>query len=165
MGPDGCVILMSSQERPIFKVQRAPRDGDLLVNFGSGNYGIYDLEGALIADLPDLHTFFKDASTASWQWKDSLTLVGTTEVSPPVKRPQYPDRDILPADTLFFLYEPYENPDTVYVLQAPDAPAGTVTRLEGVTVEGALLLGIVEPEEYFGGPPKQIIGAFDVDRP
>lgn len=165
MGPDGRVILMSSQERPIFTVQQAPRDGDLLVNFGSGNYGVYDLEGTLVTDLPDLHNFFKDASTASWHWKDSRTLVGITEISPPVKRPQYPDRDILPADTLFFLYEPYENSDTVYVLQTPEAPAGTVTRLEGVTVEGALLLAIVEPEEYFGGPPKQVIGAFDIDRP
>lgn len=165
LAPDGSVILRGTQERPIIAVQRAPGDGALLVNFGSGNYGIYSLEGAFLADLPELQSLFENVSATSWRWKDSQSLVGNTEASPPIKRPTYPDGDILPARTMLFLYEPYNDLNIVYLLQAPEPPAGTVIRLEGVTLEGALLLGIVEPEQYFGGPSKQVIGTYEVDRP
>lgn len=163
--PDGEVILKGTQGRPIFSVRRAPGDGDLLVHFGSGNYWIYNLEGAVIADLPEVHPLFENASAAIWRWKDSRSLVGVTEISPPVRRPMYPDGDVLPESTLLFLYEPYDDPEKVYLLRTPEPAAGTVIRLEGVTDDGMLLLGVVEPQQYFGGPPREILGVFELERP
>ena len=163
--PVGEVILKGTQGRPIFSVRRAPGDGDLLVHSGSGNYWIYNPEGAVIADLPEVHPLFEDASAATWRWKDSRSLGGVTEISPPVRRPMYPDGDVLPESTLLFLYEPYDDPEKVYLLRTPEPAAGTVIRLEGVTDDGMLLLSVVEPQQYFGGPPKEILGVFELERP
>ncbi len=163
--PNGEAILTGSQERPIFSVRPAPGDGDLLVHFGSGNYWIYNLKGAVIADLSEVHPLFEGASAAIWRWKDSRSLVGVTEISPPVRRPMYPDGDVLPERTLLFLYEPYDDPEKVYLLSTPEPAAGTVLRLEGVTDDGMLLLGVVEPQQYFDGPPREILGVFELERP
>ena len=163
--PDGEVILTGTQGRPILSVRRAPGEGDLLVHFGSGNYWIYNLKGAVIADLSEVHPLFEGASAAIWRWKDSRSLVGVTEISPLVKQPRYPDGDVLPARSLLLLYEPYDDPKRIYLLKAPEPAAGTVIRLEGVTENGMLLLSAVEPQQYFGGPPRKILGGFEGERP
>lgn len=159
---DGQIILKGTRDRPLQSVRRAPEGDALLVHFGSGHYGIYMPDGTLVAEVPLAHTTIKDASLISWRWKDSRTLVGVTEVSPPVERPQYPDGDVLPETTLLFLYRPHEDSRTVYRLRAEQPPPGTVIRLEGVTEDGMLQLSAVEPNQYFGGPPKKILGVFDV---
>lgn len=162
--PDGRIVLRGTPERPIYKVRRAPQDGHLLIHHGDGSFRIYDASGTFVSDVPEIHHLFADAGMATWRWRTPRTLIGVTELSPPVRRPMYPDGDVLPESTLLFLHEPYGDPETVHLLQTPEPPAGTVIRLEGVTAEGALLLGIVEPEQYFGGPPTKIIGLFEVDR-
>ncbi|MGY0652879.1 hypothetical protein ACW7GZ_13675 [Luteimonas sp. A537] len=158
---DGRIILEGTRDRPLQSVRRAPEADDLLVYFGSGHYGIYAPDGALVAEVPLIHSIIKDASVVSWRWKDAGTLVGVTELSPPVERPQYPDADVLPEATLLFLYQPYEDPITVYHLRTEQPPPGTVIRLEGVTGDGMLQLGAVEPNQYFGGPASKILGVFD----
>ena len=119
-------------------------------------------DGTLVTEVPLAHTTIKDASLINWRWKDARTLVGVTEVAPPVERPQYPDGDVLPETTLLFLYRPHEDSRTVYRLRAGQPPPGTVIRLEGVTEDGMLQLSAVEPNQYFGGPAKKILGVFDV---
>lgn len=123
------------------------------------------MEGAVIAELPEVHRLLENASAATWFWKDSRSLIGVTEISTPIHRPQYPDGDVLPESTLLFLYQPYEDAEKLHLLKTPEPAPGTVIRLEGVTEGGMLVLGIVEPKQYFGGLPKKVIGIFDVERP
>ncbi|WP_157681018.1 hypothetical protein BGP89_14140 [Luteimonas sp. JM171] len=162
VSPRGDVVLQGTKRRPVVAVRPAPGDGDLLVNFGSGNYGIYDVRGKHIVDVPKIHDRFKDASVATWRWMDGDTLVGVSEISQPAVQPMYPDGDVLPESTTFLLFKPYLDAETVYVLDVPDPLLGEVVRLEGVTADGMLQLGSVSPNQYFGGPPSKILGVFEV---
>ena len=157
----GRVVIEGSMDAPLVGVELAPGGERWLVDHGSGRYAIYDFEGARVQDVPGFE--FQDASAITWRWKDAASLVGITEISPDEKFPRYPDSDVRPSATLLFLYRLEIHGGTLYALKAPEPPRSTVVRLDGVTLQGALLLSATVPEEYFGGMPEQQLGVYEVE--
>ncbi|MDN5782200.1 MAG: hypothetical protein L0H23_09305 [Luteimonas sp.] len=160
MSPAGRKIIEGSEAAPLVGAEMSP-DGGWLVHQGSGRYVVYDRDGHRMRSIPMFE--IRGAGSLLWQWKDSSSLVGVVEVSNEDEGPRYPDSDILPTETFFVLYRLDEDGGTLYALKAPEPPPGTVLRLEGVTLQGALILSAVLPEEYFGGMPEQRLGAYDVE--
>ena len=160
MNPEGRKIIEGSEAAPLVEAEMSP-DGRWLVNHGSGRYVLYDRDGHRVRSIPMFE--FRGAGSLLWQWKDSSSLVGVVEVSNEDEGPRYPESDILPTRTFLVLYRLDEDGGTLYALKAPEPLPGTVLRLDGVTLQGALILSAVLPEEYFGGMPEQQLGVYDVE--
>lgn len=160
MSPDGRKIIEGSEAAPLVGAEMSS-DGEWLVHHGSGRYVVYGRDGHRVRAIPMFE--FRGAGSLLWQWKDSSHLVGVVEVSNEDEGPRYPESDVLPAKTLLVLYRLDEDGGTLYALKVPEAPADTVLRLDGVTLQGALVLSAVVPEEYFGGAPERQLGVYDVE--
>ncbi|HZW18675.1 MAG TPA: hypothetical protein VFF71_07730 [Luteimonas sp.] len=156
----GREVIAGAPDAPLVGVE-ASGDGKWLVHHGSGRYAVYDANGGLVRTVPVFNV--PGAGAPMWRWKDSSSLVGVVEVSDEDGQPRYPETDVLPTRTLLVMYPLDEDVDDLYMLDAPEPPAGTVVRLEGVTRQGGLVLSAVVPAEYFGGAPEQALGIYEVE--
>jgi len=153
-------VIAGSADAPLVGVE-ASQDGKWLVHHGSGRYAVHAADGHLLRTIPMFD--LPGAGALVWRWRDSTSLVGVAEFPSADEMPGYPETDVLPARTLLVLYPLDGDEGALYALDAPKPPAGTVVRLEGMTLQGALVLSAVVPAEYFGGAPEQALGVYEVE--
>jgi len=153
-------IITGSADAPLVGIEPS-QDGKWLAHHGSGRYSVYAADGHLLQTVPMFE--LAEAGGLVWRWKDATSLVGVAEFPSTDATADYPETDVLPARTLLVLYPLDGDGNTLYALDAPKPPAGTVVRLEGVTLQGALVLSAVVPAEYFGGAPEQALGVYEVE--